>query len=305
MWEDIEKEGEKFSGSWICLGDFNCVRDQSEKLHGLRVREVDTRDLRNLLARTCLQDIPASGYHYTWSNNHANSAERIWCKLDRMLGNDKWFEEMDGAQALFLPPGISDHCPGIIYWGEEKRVIKNFRYCNFWESLEGYDNAVDRVWNNGTNCRNLFMIQAKMKLMKLMLKQEFVGRTKGMDKRVSEIRDELLAAQSNYEHNPLDRELCAVERKLTLEFRKIKYNQFLFNKQRTNAQWIKEGDANTKFFHRLLKTRRSWNSINQITLQDGSISTDSGIIKNEFSVYFRELLGQARDCSPVDPVVVA
>ncbi|KAL9689806.1 hypothetical protein QQ045_010196 [Rhodiola kirilowii] len=137
------------------------------------------------------------------------------------LGNDLWFEEMEGAQAMFFPPGISDHSSVIVYWGEEKRG------------------------------------------------------------------------------------LCADERRLALEFRKIKYNQFLFNKQRTNAQWIKEGDANTKFFHSLLKSRRSRNSINHITLQDGSVSTDSGIIKHEFSVYFKELLGQARECSPVDSVVVA
>ncbi|KAL9661414.1 hypothetical protein QQ045_026238 [Rhodiola kirilowii] len=121
-----------------------------------------------------------------------------------------------------------------------------------------------------------------------------------MDKRVNETRAALMEAQSKVENNPMDSGLCADERRLVMEFRKIKYNQFLFNKQRTNAQWIKEGDANTKVFHGLLKSRRSRNSINQITLQDGSVSTDSAIIKHEFSMYFKELLGQAKECTPVD-----
>ncbi|KAL9690006.1 hypothetical protein QQ045_010399 [Rhodiola kirilowii] len=137
-----------------------------------------------------------------------------------------------------------------------------------------------------------------------MLKQEFVGRARGMDKTVNLCRAALLEAQTKAKSNSPDRELCVDERRLALEFRKIKYNQLLFNKQRSNAQWIKEGDANTKFFHSLLKSRRIRNSINQVTLQDGSISTDSGSIKHEFSVYFRELLGQTRECCPVDPAVV-
>ncbi|KAL9672679.1 hypothetical protein QQ045_028931 [Rhodiola kirilowii] len=121
-----------------------------------------------------------------------------------------------------------------------------------------------------------------------------------MDKRVNSARAALMDAQINSESNPSDSELCALERKLALDSRKIKYNQFLFNKQRTNAQWIKEGDANTKFFHSLLKNRRNRNSINQITLQDGSSSSDIDTIKHKFSAYFRDLLGQAKDCSPID-----
>ncbi|KAL9691391.1 hypothetical protein QQ045_011813 [Rhodiola kirilowii] len=120
MWKEIEKAGGKFNGCWICMGDFNCVRDQKEKLNGNRVREIDTMDFRNFLDSSGLQDLPSNGYHYTWSNNYAIFADRIWCKLDRALGNDLWFEEMEDAQALFLPPEISNHSPVIVYWGKRR-----------------------------------------------------------------------------------------------------------------------------------------------------------------------------------------
>ncbi|KAL9690764.1 hypothetical protein QQ045_011172 [Rhodiola kirilowii] len=304
-WIDIEQAASKFNVPWICIGDFNCVKDQKDKLNGKRVRESDMLDFRNFLTRSGLQDLPASGYHFTWSNNHDVNVDRIWCKLDRALGNDLWFKKMEDAQALFLPPGISDHSPVIVHWGDEKRLVRNFRYCNFWEHLDDYNEAIRRTWNTGNKCKNLFMLQTKLQMMKKMLKQNFVGRTRGMDERMNTARAALMDPQINSESNPNDSELCALERKLALDFRKIKYNQFLFNKQRTNAQWIKEGDANTKFFHSLLKTRRNRNSINQITLQDGSTSTDIDIIKHEFSVYFRDLLGRAKDCCPVDADVVA
>ncbi|KAL9665350.1 hypothetical protein QQ045_020769 [Rhodiola kirilowii] len=193
MWEEIEKAGDKFNGCWICMGDFNCVTDQKDKLNGNRVRDTDTVDFRKFLAITGMQDLPSSGYHYTWSNNHVNPADRIWCKLDRALGNDLWFEEMEGVQANFLPPTISDHSPVIVYWGEEKRIFK-------------------------------------------ILGTDFVGRTRGMDKRVNMTREALMEAPSNSESNPTD---------------------------------------------------------------------NNDIIKHELSVYFKELLGQARVCSPIDSEEVA
>ncbi|KAL9683288.1 hypothetical protein QQ045_015108 [Rhodiola kirilowii] len=264
MWEDIEKAGKNFNGCWLCLGDFNCVRDQNDKLNDNRVRDADTGDFRKFMRNTGLQDLPGSGYHYTWSNNYVNPVERILCKLDRALGNHQWFDDMEEAQAVFLPPGISDHSPVL-------------------EKLEGYEEVVRSKWSDGDKCRNLFMIQGKLKSMKSMLKQSFVGSTRGMDKRVTVAREALLAAQSNSKSNPSEARFCDLVRRLAMEFRRLKYNQFLFNKQRTNAHWIKEGDANTKFFHSLLKSRRSRNAIIQITLGDGTVSTDREIIKQEFS----------------------
>ncbi|KAL9675053.1 hypothetical protein QQ045_003253 [Rhodiola kirilowii] len=47
------------------------------------------------------------------------------------------------------------------------------------------------------------------------------------------------------------------------------------------------------------------NSINQVSLGDGSVSTDNGVIKQEFSDYFKDLLGQARSCSSVNAEMIA
>ncbi|KAL9689817.1 hypothetical protein QQ045_010207 [Rhodiola kirilowii] len=304
MWEEIEKIEEKFSGSWLCIGDLNYDKDQTEKINGNRVSDKDTADFRRFLAITDLVDFPASGCHFTWSNNHINPYDRIWSKLDRALGNSVWFEEMEEAHAKFLSPSISDHSPVVVYWGQEERIIKSFRYCNFWDNLEEYEDIIRSIWSCGNKCKNLFMIQAKLKYMKHIMKQRFVGSTRGMDKRVNQTREALLEAQRKSESKPQDAECCNSERKMAMEFRKIKYNQFLFNKQRTKAQWIIEGDANTKFFHSLLKSR-SRNNIIQVSLGDGTVSTDRLIIKQELSKYFKELLGHERVCSNVKAKVVA
>lgn len=35
FWDQIMKIGENYSGPWLCIGDFNMILDQSEKLGGL------------------------------------------------------------------------------------------------------------------------------------------------------------------------------------------------------------------------------------------------------------------------------
>ncbi|CAM8906379.1 unnamed protein product [Rhodiola kirilowii] len=169
LWDEVEKESKRFTGSWLCLGDFNCVKDQREKYKGIQVTDKDTYDFRKFLSSTGLQDIPASGCYFTWNNNHTNPADRIWSKLDIALGNSVWFDEMEEAQANVLAPGISDHSPIIVSWGEERRYAKNFRYCNFWETLDEYGDSFSSAWRDGRNCRNMFMLQAKLKNMKVVM----------------------------------------------------------------------------------------------------------------------------------------
>ncbi|KAL9671897.1 hypothetical protein QQ045_009470 [Rhodiola kirilowii] len=47
-------------------------------------------------------DIEATGCHYTWSNNNINPEERIWCKLDRAMGNSEWFNQLPECSVTIL-----------------------------------------------------------------------------------------------------------------------------------------------------------------------------------------------------------
>ncbi|KAL9677638.1 hypothetical protein QQ045_005871 [Rhodiola kirilowii] len=132
---------------------------------------------------------------------------------------------MGDVQASFQPPGISDHCPVIVSWGQEVKKNKSFRYCNFWENLEDYEEAISSSWINGLKSKDLFVFQAKLKNMKNMMKQKFVGRTRGMDKRVNLAREALLEAQNKSASNPFDLGSSEEERRMASEFRKLKFNQ--------------------------------------------------------------------------------
>ncbi|KAL9675525.1 hypothetical protein QQ045_003727 [Rhodiola kirilowii] len=60
-------------------------------------------------------------------------------------------------------------------------------------------------------------------------------------------------------------------------------------------QWLEDGDINSRFFHSVIKGRRSRNNIKSVRLADGSISSKRLDIHSVFSNYFQSLLGSSVD----------
>ncbi|KAL9675962.1 hypothetical protein QQ045_004171 [Rhodiola kirilowii] len=304
MWKELEVMIRSNFGSWVCMGDFNCVLNPDEKRNGVIVNEADIADLKDFVSNCGFSDIPASGHFFSWSNNNSHPSQRIWCKLDRAMVNDNWINAHPNASAVFLPPGISDHCPVMVSWGEEIRRKTSFRYCNFWEDLDGYQLKVSQCWNFARACRNLFNIQSKLKAMKLMMKEQFVKSSRGMEKRVDDLRKELGIMQSLVEQHPTDQLLLQKEACLASDFRKLKEHQILFYQQRAKIRWLKEGDSNSKYFYSFLKGRRNMNNISLVKGADGIIYTEPHSIKAEFVNFFKSILAESTPCRPVDPVII-
>ncbi|KAL9661356.1 hypothetical protein QQ045_026180 [Rhodiola kirilowii] len=295
MWVELENKLRQGGGSWLCVGDFNCILKPGEKRNGKRVRDTELEDLRNFVTNCDLNDIDASEHIFTWSNNNIISSQRIWCKLDRAMSNEGGLNQHPNVSAVFLPPGISDHCPLVVSWGET---------CNFWEELDDYQDKVDLCWKSSRDCNNLFLLQDKLKAMKRMMKGHFVKVTRGMEKRVAELRSDLGEVQILAIQHPSDPALALRELHLAKEFRKVKGYQFLFYQQRAKLRWLKEGDANSKYLHSLMKGQRSKNSIRHVKDAAGVVHTDEATIKKEFVNYFKSILAETIDCSPIDPDVV-
>ena len=69
------------------------------------------------------------------------------------------------------------------------------------------------------------------------------------------------------------------------------------------ALFLKEGDRNTKFFHRIANSHRRCNTINRL-LVDGELSSDQGIIEGCISHFYRQLYSETEVHRPfLDEVV--
>ncbi|XP_058189185.1 uncharacterized protein LOC131306776 [Rhododendron vialii] len=99
---------------WVVLGDFNAVKNPTEKVGVDRSWLPWVEEFNSCLRSTELVDLRYSGCHYTWSNKQLGDAN-ISTKIDRVLVNESWNKEFCWSNAHFLNLGVFDHSPAVVY----------------------------------------------------------------------------------------------------------------------------------------------------------------------------------------------
>lgn len=107
LWDSLCNIGDAMHDPWAVLGDFNNVLCTEDRI-GALVNVNDFVDFKECLGYNNLVDIPFKGCYYTWNNKHKGE-DRVYCKLDRALGNDSWFSVFKDAVVEFLPERDFDH----------------------------------------------------------------------------------------------------------------------------------------------------------------------------------------------------
>ena len=101
----------------------------------------------------------------------------------------------------------------------------------------------------------------------------------------------LRRAQADLLVNPNDSDLVGIEKVYLKNFHDLAMAEEGFLKQKSRIQWLKLGDQNTSFFHKLVKARNSRNTITSITLETGDRIEDPDTIKQEVITHFQSVLG--------------
>jgi len=110
-----------------------------------------------------------------------------------------------------------------------------------------------------------FVLKEKLKVNKLMDKEECGG----MEERVKKLVDEINGLDEKWEEGVLsDLEVTIWKSKFEDLWRLLKAKDLLLV-QRLRSSRLKEGDANSKFFHKCLKLRSSRNDIKALRENDG------------------------------------
>ncbi|KAL9670533.1 hypothetical protein QQ045_008086 [Rhodiola kirilowii] len=267
LWRSIFEAMDKEKGAWVFIGDFNCIKNQTEKLNGSRVRNFDVKELKFLFDNSDLHDILASGNFFTWSDRH-ETARRIWCKLDRILVNSDLVADFPTAH-------------------DKKRW---FRFQSFRALTDEYKACLAQNWKGG--CRNLFLLQKALRHLKGDLKVAMKTFGGDMNLRVERSRNELFNIQNALSLQPNDLLLQDKEKKSILEMRKLLRYQYIFNCQRVRLGWASEGDLNSSYFHSIVNGRRNTNSIRCIQSENGNYSFEPSAVNKAFVDYFKLLFNE-------------
>ncbi|PKI32708.1 hypothetical protein CRG98_046882, partial [Punica granatum] len=153
------------------MGDFNAVKGTEEvKAVGREVViDQSMRDFSDFMNAAELIDHTSIGCYFTWSNKRQEGFQVR--KIDRVLVNEKWFQGDIASTVEFLPPGISDHCPALLKFGEKENAgPKPFKFFHFWIEHSGYMALVERVWSKTQEGIPMVVLYKKLRFLKMQLK---------------------------------------------------------------------------------------------------------------------------------------
>lgn len=304
LWEELEAAAcsPQFSGlPWIIMGDFNEIISSTEhsKADQFSSRR-GMRDFSECLNRCSLADLLFCGNTFTWSNSHVSK------KLDRILANEDWMEEFSDSIGVFGDPGISDHNPCCVFLDQNKPPQKRpFKFFSYLNNHPDFHDLIRSSWNampfHGSK---QLCVSKKLKHLKSFIRSFSKENYSGLEQRVQEAFNELTRCQHISLNTPSSAPADS-ERLAHLKWLELAKAEDKFLLQRSRVQRIVEGDGNTAFYHRIIKSRQAQNHI-AFLLDDSDRVIDSlDEIKNHIVDYFQNLLGGTNTPTTASPSDIA
>ncbi|XP_071731689.1 uncharacterized protein [Rutidosis leptorrhynchoides] len=136
--------------AWVLCGDFNEVREFSDRLNCVFNQSRATR-FNEFIARNNLIEIPINGRKFTRISD--NGAK--FSKLDRFIVNDNFINLWKDLSVNPLDRRVSDHCPIIL---KDKFIDygpKPFKIFNEWFNKDGVADIVNNTWAKSVNSSRL------------------------------------------------------------------------------------------------------------------------------------------------------
>ena len=274
------------SPHWCVGGDFNAIRYPTEKLGGSRI----TASMRSFdgFIRDCeLKDIPLSNAQFTWS---VNRGRVMSSRIDRFLVTSLWEDQFpDLIQETLVRP-VSDHFPLLLESSRVKWGPTPFRFENMWLQHHSFLDQVKTWWEEcPVTGWEGFKFMKKLKYIKEKIRtwnKEVFG-----DIRVKkrEILHELEVLDRLESEGGLVEDQGVRMVALRNELDEVLSREEISWRQKVRTKWVKDGDVNSSYFHKVAngKRRKSW--IKELELDRGRVVRNVDLISKEITNFYKEL----------------
>ncbi|XP_042950258.1 uncharacterized protein LOC122282367 [Carya illinoinensis] len=259
---------------WLCMGDFNELLSNDEKMGGVDRPFFQMERFREALDECELGDLGFVGSRFTWCNKREGRSF-IKERLDRVLGNTAWPNLFDTTMVHVLPVENSDHTPLLVscFHHQEEHITKKklFRYEAFWSKRQESKDIVHRAWTIGGGGQSRLQSWAKS--------------SGGNHQQLVRQKRELLQHMQELNVGDINGQIKETQEEVDvlLEEEELKW------RQRAKQQWLKGGDRNSKFFHKCATHRRKVNMIKRIIDERGVLATTQGAVSQVFQSYYQQL----------------
>jgi hypothetical protein len=141
------------------------------------------------------------------------------------------------------------------------------------------------------------VLKEKLKILKEALKtwnKEVYGR---VDTNIEDLTKSIEALKLKGEAAGLSEEDCVLRKEYFSKLWLLLKSKDSLEFQKSRSKWLKEGDANTSFFHACIKSRKSSNKITALKKGNSWVSKPEEV-KEEIVVYFKKHFREVDWCRP-------
>jgi exonuclease III len=294
LWEELAGLMSVWEVPWCIGGDFNIVRFPSERSNDSNYSTA-MMEFSDFIAEQGLVDIPLVGGQFTWSNNQE---EEIWSRIDRFLLSPSWEDHYPEVVQRRLSRVCSDHFPLMLECGNSRGGKRHFKFENMWLKYEGFVDKVKSWWDSYSfEGLPSYILANKLKNLKTDLKkwnEEVFGDIGRKKKELMEGIQEMDGVAENrglMEDEKMKMEDMSRELENTLLYEEIHW------RQKSRALWLKEGDSNTRFFHKVANSHRRNNCVDNLCI-DGVMSHDPTEVKEHIVQFYKKLYTEQSNWRP-------
>ncbi|XP_074318903.1 uncharacterized protein LOC141655738 [Silene latifolia] len=249
-WQQLRLLAAADSGPWLCMGDFNEILFATEMKGGGERPQWQMNNFREAVDDCGLRDVTFEGHPFTFDNGQVGADNRQ-SRIDRAMVTENWQDLYPYARLIHMTKEWSDHSPLKLILdgreGQREGGRRPFRFEQLWVGEEGCEEVVRRVWERGGTDFPVLVNDCATELLEW--KSINIGK---IVKTLSKRRRRLQVLDG------LDRTASVVQerKKVTREIAQLLRDEEIFWRQRSRALCLKEGDKNTKFFHRKATQRK-------------------------------------------------
>ncbi|GJS84290.1 sodium/hydrogen exchanger 6 [Tanacetum coccineum] len=251
----------------VLLGDFNTAFNLEDHSAGGYEPNAAMREFKDCVQAMEVGDVNSTGLYFRW-NQKPKVSNGILKKIDRIMGNLQFNDAFLGSFAIFQPYRILDHLPCV---------------------LEAFREILETGWSVNLEGCAMFHVVKRLKGLKSPF-HKLLHNYGNLHERVNKIRIELDEAQKAIDRDPSSFILHEEHAHYLLAFKAAQLDEERFLKQKANIEWLKAGDSNTTYFHKIVKSKCTRNRIEMVSDASNNLY-DGNQVPGAFVNHYNQFLG--------------
>lgn len=275
LWKELSIMNDIWSLPWCICGDFNEVRLMHER-QGCSRTSRGMQDFGHFFDIHDLIDIRIQGSRYTWIGSSSSFTSS---KLDRFVINGGWEDHFPCISVKAMARPMSDHKPILLSCNIEDWGPPPWRFEGMWLFENSLLDLMAEWWNSFVvSGFPGFQLAKKFQLLKAKIRvwnKEVFG---NIDRKFERTLDQIKLLDQLADEGSISMDQLDTRNHLKLKFEDIADMQEMHYRAKSRIQWQMEGDRNTKYYHRIAKSRRRRNTFSKLRIEGSWVEDKNTIV---------------------------